>query len=262
MKKFTTKVQQVARRADEIRRVVEGVPPKIAEVREAVASTVAHVQKVRSELLTGLGTLRVESESQLMESLREIDSNVNVLHEAGCRVERVDLDLGPTRKLVVHLRRMEDRGADSLRALEQEHAGKATIRSLLAAVIKADELASGVELEALEYSRLTVDIGAYPSVRMGWQTSAGPEDVNPPARPTTAVAGESAPVFAQSNFFERRPAAGPAELQRESAPTRSEPTAASNLKQIEPAPAVKNAWGAESLDRFKKMPDMHAKRRT
>lgn len=253
MKKLVTKVQEMGRRAEEIRRVVESVPPKFAEVRAAVSSTVGHVQKTRNELMTGLGTLRAESEAQLLESLKEIDANVAVLEEAGCRVERVDLDLGPTRKLVVHLVRVAERDAERLRALQEANADKATVRALLAAVIKADELAGGVELEELSYSRLTVEIGAYPSVRMGWRPADAEEttatSIAVPA--ATPAANAPLPVFAQTNFFERR-AAGEVVPERRAEQV---PTEAVNVEaKVAKGAPVRNAWGADALTRFKKMP--------
>lgn len=256
MKRIATKVQEMARRADEIRRVVEGVPPKIAEVREAVASTVGHVQKLRGELMTGLGTLRLENEGQMLESLREIDRNVEVLREAGCEVERADLDLGPTRKLVVHLRRVEDVDAEELRRLIDAHQALPTVRALLAAVLKADELASGVALQELSYARLTVELGAYPSVRMGWRSeeasgasvAAAAMSAAPESSATAA-----APVFAQTNYFERRPINEPSAA-RSSAETPVEaPKTEAPAAKAQP---VKNAWGAEALARFKKMPEV------
>lgn len=270
MKKIATKVQEMARKADEIRRVVEGVPPKIAEVREAVASTVGHVQKLRSELMTGLGTLRLENEAQLVESLREIDANVAVLREAGCRLERTDLDLGPTRKLVVHLRRVAEIDAERVRALQEANASKPTMRALLAALLKADELARGVELEELSYARLTVELGAYPSVRIGWMTeeakawSAGSGSLGGSVATAAVVApagtaNVATPVFAQTNFFERRVPSEPAVERLEGQAqgqavleTQSAATASAKAKE----PGLKNAWGAEALARFKKMPDV------
>src|SRR5688572_30174670 len=103
MKKIAGKIQQMTQRADELRRVVEGVPPKIAQVKQAIAATTGQVQKLRSDIMSSVGVLRAETDAQIVETLREIDGKLDVLKEAGCRLERADLDLGPTRRLIVHL---------------------------------------------------------------------------------------------------------------------------------------------------------------
>jgi hypothetical protein len=217
MNKIVRKIQQATEKAEEIRRVVEGVPPKIAQVKQAIAATAGEVQKLRGDVMSTVGTLRVENDTQVLEALREIDAHLDVLGEAGCHVERVDMDLGPTRRLVVHLARQSDVSVSELRALQIEHKDLATIRALLGAIIKADELAETVDLNELEYTRLTVDLGLISTVRMGWRMHEA--DASLPLSMPIAAAVASArssgpehvvPTFQQSTYFAPRTTAADA----------------------------------------------------
>jgi hypothetical protein len=269
MNKIVRKIQQATEKAEEIRRVVEGVPPKIAEVRAAFAHTAGHVQKLRGDVMNTVGTLRVENDAQILDTLREIAAHVETLQEAGCRLERVDMDLGPTRRLVVHLERNVDVELDDLQILLEEHKDLPTIRALLGAIIKADELAHKVELSELDYTRLTVELGLISTVRMGWRmasATASPMTTPPPAHPIApnrATGPEHVvPTFAQSTYFEPRAAAAATmaggELKPEAATLgvgASSVGRSVTANSPKPSPLAGD-WRKTALDRFKKMPDL------
>jgi len=281
MNKIVRKIQEASARAEEIRRVVEGVPPKIAEVRQAIAQTAGQMQKLRGDVMTTVGALRLENDGHILDTLREIDAHVETLADAGCRLERVDMDVGPTRRLIVHLERVAEVSAEDLQALHELHSGSVTIRALIGAIIKAEELAHKVELNELEYTRLTVELGLISTVRMGWRThevsaARSIAAVNTPAisGPTSPAvsAGHVVPTFSQSTYFEPRkvaqagvaaivtgeevPATGPGELRlgvRASSPAATDATEGGRG----PSARLAGDWRKTALDRFKKMPDLN-----
>lgn len=270
MKKLASKVQRLSQRAAEIRQAIESVPPKISEIRETVATTTGQLQKLRSDIVSSVATLRAETDPQLLATLGEVDGMGDVLAEAGCRLKGVEMDLGPSRRLVVRLERSEDVGIARLRALLAANAHRAVTKAVLSALIQADELASNVELSQLHYATLTIEVGLIPSVRIGWQPKR-PEPAAPPAdvvgspvsaATTPQAAAAASPAFQQSSFFERRPAQPVVAAAVVAAdPVDTKEVASTPAPVAASAPAASDDWKRTALDRFKKMPDLNKRAR-
>lgn len=267
MKKFTDKVHRLSQRAAEIKHMIESVPPKVSEIRDAVTAATGQVQKLRADIISSVSTLRAETDTQLLSALREIDEAADVLAEAGVRLEGVDMDLGATRRLIVQLERIENVDGRRLQALLTANAAHPTLHALLAAVIKADELTDKVEFKYLGFTKLIVEIGLIPSVRIGWRTEMEEPDQVEPAVATAAPAAATLATHAMSapsTFFERR-----ATPQAEAAPKPAAASAAvfahgagdaKPATATTPVPAARashaDKWRASALDRFKKMPEL------
>lgn len=267
MKTITGKVQRLAQRAAELKQLAESAPARIAEARATLSAATADVQKLRADIISSVGTLRAETDTQLISALREIDANADVLAEAGYLLERTDLDLGPTRRVTVTLERVEDVDEIKLKHLISTSSQKPTLHAILQAILKADQLTGSIDLEELHFTKLTIDVGLIPSVRVGWTTNTSRRATFTAATtipPTVVSALPSA--FGQigsGGFFERRDATAstiPAQ------PITAPAIPASVLVQqvapvvVQQVPATAGTAQtqnrASALDRFKKMPDL------
>lgn len=272
MKRFVSKVQNLGQKASEIRDALERVPGKVADIQQAVANAAGHIQKLRADLAASVGTLRAETDAQLVETLREIDSSTELFAEAGVRLRGVDMDLGPARKLIVQLERFEAVPLHHLRALLGANGHRPVQKALLAAILQAMLLVERVNLDHLDYSRLTVEIGLIPSVKIGWreenpstrETHPAPDAVAPFAATRSEPLVSSAPIFAAKEAPSPVGAAPAAEVisvaptaaERtpvESAPVKSAPSVLS--RPDDAGPLLPPRWGPGALDRFKQMPD-------
>ena len=275
MKKIPEKLQRLSQRAAEIRQTIESVPPIISGLRDTVATATANVQKLRADLINSVATLRAETDGQLLTTLREIDGAGEVLAEAGCRLERAELDLGPARRLVVHLERVENVDSNNLRTLLVRQTERPAVQALLRALIKADELADSVELAHLRPTQFTVEIGLIPTVRIGWspapledeaKSSAGDvpaSDAQPSPRSETAASAIPVASSSQSAFFQRRtdrPGATKTDPSKEARRDLVGLLAAEVKRRDAPVSAREQGkpddWRRTALDRFKKMPDL------
>jgi hypothetical protein len=263
MKKFSDKVHRLSQRAAEIKHAIESVPPKIAEIRDAAIAATGQVQKLRADILSGVSTLRAETDTQFITALREIDSAAEVFHEAGCELAGIDLDLGPARKIRVTLKWDDDIDANRVRALHQANATQPTVAAILAALLKADELSENVELEQLRHATITVEIGLVPSVRIGWRAKSETNELASGAFAAVVAAPMPATPppteFKSSSYFEHHDSAAAAkpapETRTESSPSSTlAPHAVTTAAAAQPNNRAK--WQASALDRFKKMPDV------
>lgn len=260
MKRFAQKVQRLSRRAAELQQVVQGVPPRIVEIRDAVTAASTQVQKLRSDIAASVGTLRSETDAQLIATLQALDSHATVLGAAGLRLDRVEMDLGPHRRVVVRLERIEEVPTAAVQQLLAEHRDVPAVRALLTAALKAGELAAGVNLTGLVYTYLTVEIGLIPSVRIGWQAGADDAVEDQLAAPLPVAAAVGRPLTTEAGpFFAPRPPspAGAAASVAGEFPAIAANAATGAPAANAPAPAPRSAsWNASALDRFKKMPDL------
>jgi len=261
MKRFISKVQNLSQKAAEIKAAMHQVPPKVAEIREAVAATTGQLQQLKSEIQYSVADLKADHEGHLSEALQEINSSADVFAKAGFALNGVDLEISPVQRLLVHLARIEDVHASVLRSLLSANQHRRTTRAILSSLLQAKQMAETVELAELIYHEVIVGIGPIPSVRLCWR----PEEVEPTlvmqTAPAIAIApplAASAPlappqppsVFGASSFFERReakPAPGVPP-----ATTEVTPTVTTTVPQ--PKPAAEPPAPLDPLARFKKMP--------
>lgn len=262
MKRFISKVQNLSQKAAELKAAMQQVPPKVAEIREAMAATTGQLQQLKSEIQYSVADLKADDESRLTQALQEIKNSADVLARAGFVLSGLDLDISPVQRMLVRLTRVESVHPSQLRALLSANQQRKTIHAILASILQAQQMADTVELEDLDYVELGVGIGPIPAVRLSWRgEETEPAQVVPPA-PTAAVppplaSSQPQSVFGTSSFFERRePPTGTAASTQPSAPVESTAASPTALRPVSDTPAAKEAEVAsDPLARFKKMPD-------
>lgn len=265
MKKFRKKFQDLSRKAAQIKHVLEAAPGKVAEVRQLITQTVGEFQQLKDDF-------RISS-SAFPEILEQLTAGAEILDETGYSLDRVQMEVGANPRLIVHLNREEETSVSSLRDLQTKHQSNVAFRSILAALIKAEEMAAKVHLPGMTYRALTVEIGMMPGVRLTWLSDAAHAELEetqlvPPApqiaAPSSPAAAQLGSAFlGQGSFFERRapsPAsaveAGSSQPPVESAAAPA-PTAKSGETASQPGPVSSpGGWRRDALDRFKKMPDL------
>lgn len=266
MKRLSDRIHRFTERATQVRQTLESLPPKLAEAREAVVGTAAQLQALRNEFQVAVGTLRAETDDQLLRALREIDENLDVLREAGSEVTALDLELGPARKLLVGLSLPDSQADARWGALIQANSSKPTLRALLSALQKSAALLEAVELEHFQACGLVVEIGLLPCVQIAWepigsgdlcQSAPSGQDLSPAPAP----AGSPTPSVLQtgpSTFFAPReiPGASRTDVAIESVSAAAETPGATEPTKVNVRTTSKHAWSAGALQRFKKMPSV------
>jgi hypothetical protein len=268
MKQFISNIKNLSQKAAEIKAAMQQVPPKVAEIREAVAATTGQLQQLKSEIQHSVADLKADNEGHLSDALQEINASTDVFAKAGFMLSGVDLEISPVQRMLVHLTRVDDVHPSMLRSLVSANQHRRTTQAILSSLLQAQQMADTVELNHLHYSEVVVGIGPIPSVRLCWQ----PEEVEevqiaqPPAIPLPPPLASSTPapqsVFGASSFFEKRlPQSEPASVATESI-TQKLPAIKVSLPVASPVAAATThvGPGAEAtkdpLARFKKMPDL------
>ena len=262
MKQFISRVKNLSQKAAEIKAAIQQVPPKVAEIREAVAATTGQLQQLKSEIQYSVADLKADHEDHLSEALQEINSSADVFTKAGFVLSGVDLEISPVQRMLVHLAKVEDIHAAVLRSLLQANQHRRTTRAILSSLLQAKQMAETVELGDLIYNEVIVGIGPIPSVRLCWRQEEVEQTPVIQTAPAIAIApplAASAPlaqpqpqsVFGTSSFFERRearpaPVVPPATTE---ATTTAATPVVTHLNETAESPAP-----LDPLARFKKMP--------
>jgi len=243
--------------------------------------TTDQLKQVRAEVLSGIEDLQAHNEDRLLLAMKDINISGPVLAEAGFDVAGMDMDFSSHQRLIVHLDKVKEVRSSVLRSLIKSHQKRKTLHAILTSILRAEELAGKVEVENLTYRRLIVYVGPIPSVRICWRaeevfeeldesTQQGSRETPPPlpgsishATPATpagsAAAREPASYFGQDSFFERRPAPPVDRVAPEHAPAPGSHPAAAPTSESVATPS--SDWKQESLERFKKMPNVSKYRR-
>ena len=267
MKQFISNIKNLSQKAAEIKAAMQQVPPKVAEIREAVTATAGQLQQLKSEIQYSVADLKADQEDSLSEALQEINNSKEVFEKAGFALDGVDLELSPVQRLLVHLLRVEDVHTSVLRSLVQSNQHRRTTRAILSSLLQSKQMAETVEVGDLVYNEVVVGIGPIPSVRLCWRPEASEEAATArvaatipiPSSPATSPAAPQS-VFGQSSFFEKRPP-----QPQPAAAVASQPSTASQpvSLQVPAAAAVAQKTIPEAtyrdqdpLARFKKMPDL------
>ena len=169
MKQFISKVKDLSQKAAEIKAAMQQVPPKVAEFREAVASTAGQLQQLKSEIQYSVADLKADQEDHLSEALQEIHNSAATFEKAGFVLDGVDLEISPVQRALVHLLRTEDVHPSVLRSLVQANQHRRTTRAVLSSLLQAKQMAETVEVGDLTYNEVVVGIGPIPSVRLCWR---------------------------------------------------------------------------------------------
>lgn len=272
MKSFLHKVQDLGKKAAELKQAVQAAPAKAAQIREAITMTAGELHQLRVDVQTNLTELRANSEDHLLKAMRELSNSARTFEEAGYTLTGIDLDLALNQRLAVHLEKVSDVPHATLRAL-LDREKLATVKPVLNGIIKAEETAANVELQSLEYLGLVIHIGLTPLIRICWRNPdmvATPPPL-PGVAPLATPAGPAtiASTYTPSTFFEQRTvaaaAATPPPLPEPAvpAPTSTSPLTLSKPVAVTSEPAAPRSaqWSADALSRFKTMPGVSKYRR-
>jgi hypothetical protein len=258
MKKFINKVQEVRQKAAEVAAVIESAPAKAAELRDAVMATAGQMHQMRRTVQEAATGLVANNEERLIAALHEIDHSTDTFRAAGYELENVEMELATPQRLIVHLEKVSEVSASTMRSLADANASRATTHAILTALLKAEDMSGKVALANLYYHQLVVYLGPVPTVRLCWCAPSAATPPPIPASPAATAAPASSgfsSMFGQSSFFESRAALAP----RESS-VASSPVIAASASAVAAAPAASHPPAAgvkeDPLARFKKMPDL------
>ena len=278
MKTFRKRYEDIRDKATQLKQVLDAAPGKAAELRKVITQTVGEFQQLKDDFQIGTGAFP--------EVMDQITQAQDVFVEAGYRLEKVDMDVGLNPRLTLHLDREHEVRLIDLKALRQLHDSAIAVRSVLDALIKAEEVAAKVEIPGMTFRSLAVEIGMAPCVRLCWEADPEPAIIAPPPIPAPqpiAVAAAVVPLskhptpppsqqpsaFGQGSFFERRSTPvqpqAPVEQKVEEAeveqpkPAPIQPLVTASIAPTPKPAAAKSTsggWKRDSLERFKKMPDL------
>jgi hypothetical protein len=281
MKQFITNIKNLSQKAAEIKAAMQQVPPKVAEIREAVSATAGQLQQLKSQIEYSVNDLRADDETRLSEVLQEVGGSEEIFLKAGFVLGGVDIELSPVQRLLVHLHKVEEVHPSVLRALAAANQHRRSMHAILSSLLQAQQMADTVELENLAYDEVIIGVGPIPSVRLCWKSSetvpapvaaalatAGTTPVpvatvssvpTLPAHQVQAAAAQSA--FGPGSFFEKRPSTEMAPAVATTKPVE----AVSSIATVTPVePVIEHAVPAASPDplaRFKKMPNLATHRK-
>ena len=266
MNKFISGVKNLSQKAAELKATMQQLPPKVAEVREAVAATTGQLQQLKSEIQFSVADLKADDENRLTTALQEINASADVFAKAGFVLSGVDLEISPVQRMLIHLARLEDVHPSVMRSLLSANKQRRTTCAILSALLQAQQMAASVELGELTYAEVAVGVGPVPSVRLCWRADESKEWPDP------AVSGQSIPVpppvtapapsaFSQTSYFEKRPAQ-PAPVTAQSHAAAPVTAISTPLPVLPDRPSVietEVSTGGQKEDplaRFKRMPDL------
>ncbi len=260
MKRITKRVQQLGQRAEQLREIVNQMPGRVEGMRQSVFSAAEKLQQVRADLTASAGMLRGQAETDAVGLLAEIGNVGELLEGSGFVLEGVDWDIASSRRVQVRIGREGETDVRMLRVLLSRHDGKPAARTILTALIQAQEAAEELTIGRLVWTDVVIDLGMVPAVRIGWREVLAEEDEEAPlaalpgsggaeAPPPLPAAPVSSPHYTPGTFLRPREAA-PAAEEPVVVPVSAPPVAA--VATPRPAPQVKR--DPMSLERFKKMP--------
>lgn len=270
MKQFMSRVKDLSQRAAEIKAAMQQVPPKVAEIREAVAATTGQLQQLKSEIQFSVADLKADDEDRISTALQEINSSGEIFAKAGFMLGGAELEISPVQRLLVRLVKCEEVHPSVLRSLMSANQHRRTTHAILSSLLQARQMAETVALDGLSYSELVLGVGPVPSVRLCWRPEEAEEaEVAQPRAAIPLPAPPTAPVpqamFGPGSFFEKRPAS--TESASAALPSSPEAGVAPSVAAVAPeaaethgvAEALPTAPAPEQhrdpLARFKKMPD-------
>ena len=295
MNNVLTRLQALRDKASQLKQAVDSAPAKAALLRDAVNATTGQLQQLRADVQGTVASLKSDSDASLAETLVELNGGIGTLARAGYDLGGVDIEQGPTPRVIVHLDQIASARTTPLESLMKEVSGKRTLQAILNALIRAEALEEKVQLSDLSFRGLIVHIGAVPTVRLCWRRQH--EDVEEEAHlfaqkmapalkaePLAQPAPPPLPNYGTSSFFDKpaavvvapepapaAPAPQPApavmarpvaiEIKQASlAPTPSYSTLRPSSSSPKAAPAEADPstgdWRKDALARFKRMPHL------
>lgn len=273
MKKMLRRAKELSEQAERVRELLETAPERIEQAKGIVTLTTSQLQQLRTDVQSSIAGLRADTGDAVTAAVRELNEGGQTFIRAGYALSGVDMELGIAPRVTAHLERIEEVGIPAMRALLAPNSDRRIIHGILAALVKAEELAESTHFEGMEYTEVSIQVGPAPTIRLRWRSAASEVETHtaaPPPIPGAAVAAAPSPaaaqpaapattMFAQTSYFEPRSSvAKPASSAP--VPTAPEPTPLP-VRQKSPAPAAADDAKRDPLARFKKMPDLSKSRR-
>lgn len=272
MKKMFRRAKELQEQAEQVRALLETAPERIEQAKNIVTLTTSQLQQLRTDVQSSIAGLRADTGDAVTTAVRELNEGAPTFLRAGYALVGVDMELGIAPRVTAHLERVEEVGIPAIRALLAPNSDRRVIHGILAALVKAEELAESTQFEGMTCTEVSIQVGPAPTVRLRWRSVEAEVETHaavPPPIPVAALAAASPPVvpqpaatatpmFAQTAYFEPRSSvAKPAS----SGPAVSipEPTHLP-VRQQSSAPAAAEDAKHDPLARFKKMPDLSKRR--
>lgn len=278
MKKMLHRAKELAEQADRVRELLESAPVRIEKAKGIVTLTTSQLQQLRTDVQSSIAGLRADTGDAVTAAVNELNEGAPTFLRAGYALSGVDLELGMAPRVTAHLERVEEVGIPAIRELLAPNSDRRVIHGILAALVKAEELAGSTSFEGMEYTEVSIQVGPSPTIRLRWRASsaevetqtttpppipgvrptplsaASPTPAPAPAQPATAPAS----LFGQGSFFEPR-ATQAARQQVQPEPAAAPATAPA---APEPSRALPAAYAEKDpLARFKRMPNLAKPRR-
>lgn len=267
MSKLARRMRNIGQRAAQFSQAVQAAPQQAAQLRQSVLAAAGQLNELRDEVQACFTGVNVDTEERLGQVVAEINENISVLESAGYELVSADIEIMPSRKVILRLDRFEQVGVAAIRALAPANATRTTIQALLAAMVKAEELSEKMEFPGLEYRGIAVHLGSISTVRVCWTypeeeaaQQATPPVIGVQTQSAPAVPTQSLSAFGSGGFFQPRVAPTQTAAIAASIQTPTAPAAPSEPAQQAAAAAPASSehagpdWRQNALDRFKQMP--------
>jgi hypothetical protein len=260
MKEMRQRMQDLGRRAAQVKEALDSAPARVAQVRDAVAQTRAQVQQLRREVHASVVSLQAGDGDRLASILAEIVGNTETLRLAGYHLAGIEYEIDPVQRVFLLLDKVEAVPVGQLASLQAAHATHPAIHGLLGTLTRAETLGASLSLPDQELWRVRVEVGPAPAVRLCWRPVVEePASSVPAAPPVLSATPASSSILGEGSFFERRPAGSSSGVAASAVPIEDSKAMSARPPGSAPGPAPASAPvapGGSILDRFKKMPDL------
>jgi len=199
MKRIVRRVQSLNERAAELTAAAGQLPNRVAELRQAMTATTGELQNLKSGIQINVADLKVEQDDDLGAALAEVAGHAPVLAKAGFLLDGLDVEVSPIQRLIVHLVRFDDVETLEIQALIQQYQQQKTLRAILSAILKARAMVETIDIDGLDYHKLTIGIGPVPTIRLCWRDSATDTTASSPFLNKSSASKSSTGV--QTSFF-------------------------------------------------------------
>lgn len=271
MKKMLRRAKDLADQAEQVRALLETAPERIEQAKGIVTLTTSQLQQLRTDVQSSIAGLRADTGDAVTVAVTELNEGAPTFLRAGYALTGVDLELGLAPRLTAHLERVEEVGLHAIRAMLTPNNDRRVIHGILAALVKAEELAASTHFDGMAYTEVSIQVGPAPTLRLRWRSAAAEVETHaavPPPIPVAALVAASPPVvaqpaapatpmFAQTSYFEPRSSVAKP-VSSGPAVSIPEPTHLP-MRQQSSAPAAAEDAKRDPLARFKKMPNLSKK---
>ena len=172
MKRIVRRVRSLNERAAELTAAAGQLPDRVTELRQAMTATSGELKNLKSGIEVNMTDLQTSREDELGEALAEVAAHAPVLAEAGFILDGLDVEVCPEQRVIVQLVRHDDIETLEIQALIQKYQQQKAVRAILSAILKARAMVETIEIDGLDYHKLTVGIGRVPTIRLCWRDTS------------------------------------------------------------------------------------------